>query len=175
MHKIQRRPFTNQENTLIAQSVKLIGEDWEIISRFLPGRTAKQVHDRYVNYLQDGLKKEPWTKEEDEILLKTLKSMGPKWTKMTPYLPGRSGNDIKNRWHKHLIKQHHNLDEINIDDLTSKTETISEVENKTEDESLKLASEDLFDIFSPSLFEKTNEIPELFDDLFNENWDLVFN
>lgn len=23
---------------------------------------------------------------------------------MTIYLPGRSGNDIKNRWHKHLNK-----------------------------------------------------------------------
>ena len=71
----------------------------------MTGRTPKQIHDRYVNYLREGLKSEPWTNQEDNILIELFKSFGPKWTKMMKYLPGRSGNDIKNRWHKHLMKK----------------------------------------------------------------------
>lgn len=81
------------------------GESWEEIAKKLPGQTPKQCHDRYANYLRDGLKSEPWTQEEDEMLIEMHKEIGPKWVKMMKRLPGRSGNDIKNRWHKHLIKK----------------------------------------------------------------------
>jgi hypothetical protein len=30
--------------------------------------------------------------------------IGPKWVEISKYLVGRSGNDVKNRWHKHLAK-----------------------------------------------------------------------
>lgn len=75
------------------------------LQKKLPGQTLKQCHDRYANYLRDGLKSEPWTQEEDEMLIEMHKEIGPKWVKMMKRLPGRSGNDIKNRWHKHLIKK----------------------------------------------------------------------
>ena len=105
MIKSKKIPFTEQENLIIQNSVKLIGEDWHEISKKLPGRTPKQIHDRYINYLRDGLKTGPWTNQEDEILIKMYRIIGPKWTKMMENLPGRSGNDIKNRWHKHLCKR----------------------------------------------------------------------
>ena len=104
MHKNKRCPFSENENKIILESVKEIGEDWEQIAHKLTNRTPKQCHDRYYNYLREGLKKEPWTTQEDEILLRLLNEIGPKWSKMTSQLPGRSGNDIKNRWHKHLIR-----------------------------------------------------------------------
>lgn len=104
MHKTKRIPFTDIENRIIRESVRKMGEKWDAISEKLPGRTPKQIHDRYINYLRDGLKAEPWSKEEDDILMKMYKLIGPKWSKMMINLPGRSGNDIKNRWHKHLIK-----------------------------------------------------------------------
>lgn len=105
MKKARRFPFTERENYIIRESVKIFGEDWDTISKHLPGRTKKQIHDRYVNYLRDGLKMCPWTKQEDEILMQMYKAIGPKWSKMMIHLPGRSGNDIKNRWHKHLYKK----------------------------------------------------------------------
>ena len=104
MHKIQRRLFTQNENMVIFQSVKLIGEEWEIIAKILPGRTPKQIQDRYKNYLREDLKKEPFSNEEDQKTIELFKQIGPKWTKMMNSLPGRSGNDIKNRFHKHLNK-----------------------------------------------------------------------
>lgn len=97
--------FTEQEDNIILDSIKKVGEDWEEISdRFLPQRTPKQIRDRFMNYLRSGLKSEPWTKEEDDTLLEMFNEIGPKWSKMKAKLPGRSGNDIKNRWHKHLFR-----------------------------------------------------------------------
>ena len=104
MKRTKRIPFTEKENKLIKKMVKKVGKDWEEISKFIPGRTPKQIHDRYINYLRDGLKKDPWTSEEDEILINMYQEIGNKWSKMIKKLPGRSGNDIKNRWHKHLCK-----------------------------------------------------------------------
>ncbi|KAK8866295.1 hypothetical protein M9Y10_009255 [Tritrichomonas musculus] len=105
MLKNKRRVFTQFEDQTIREYVLEHGESWEEIAKKLPGRTPKQCHDRFANYLRDGLKTEPWTQEEDEILIEMHKEIGPKWVKMMKRLPGRSGNDIKNRWHKHLIKK----------------------------------------------------------------------
>ena len=38
----------------------------------MPGRSAKQCRDRYVNYLLEPQKKEPWKDEEDEIISNRL-------------------------------------------------------------------------------------------------------
>lgn len=106
MMKAKRFPFTERENFIIVQMVGFYGEDWDAISKQLPGRSPKQIHDRYKNYLRQGLRNSPWTESEDEILINMYKAIGPKWSKMMINLPGRSGNDIKNRWHKHLYKKY---------------------------------------------------------------------
>ena len=80
--------------------------NWDKISQFMPGRSAKQCRDRFCNYLSTNHTNEPWNEEEDEILLRFLSLIGPKWSIISKYIPKRSGNDVKNRWHKHLIKTH---------------------------------------------------------------------
>ena len=129
MKRTKRFPFTDRENLIIKQSVKLFGEDWTAISRRLPGRTPKQIHYRYINYLKDGLISCPWTVHEDEMLISMYKSIGPKWSKMMKNLPGRSGNDIKNRWHKHLYKSTFRLSE-NSDNQTSKDLINSDIQTE---------------------------------------------
>ena len=114
MLKTKRYPFTDRENLIIVQLVNFYGEDWDTISKQLPGRTAKQIHDRYHNYLRQGLRNSPWTDREDEILIRMYNAIGPKWSKMMNNLPGRSGNDIKNRWHKHLFKKFKNINDQNL-------------------------------------------------------------
>ena len=105
MRKAKRIPFSIHENNFIIELVKQFGEDWNEISKKLPGRTPKQIKDRYINYLRDGLKKEPWTKQEEQIILSMYQAIGPRWSRMMCNLPGRSGNDIKNRWYKHITKK----------------------------------------------------------------------
>lgn len=103
---MKRTLFSEIENKIILEMVETVGEDWEAIAKKLPNRTPKQCHDRYSNYLKDGLKKDPWSKQEDETLIQLFNEFGPKWSKMMNQLPGRSENDIKNRWHKHLVKNY---------------------------------------------------------------------
>ena len=103
--KGQRRKFTTEEDGKIRHLVEEVGYEWEEVSRELGTRTAKQVRDRYVNYLQGGLRSDPWTPEEDAQVLEMRKMFGPKWVRMSRMVPGRSANDIKNRWHRHLSKK----------------------------------------------------------------------
>jgi hypothetical protein len=47
--------------------------------------------------------KEPWTDEEDLLLLKLVERFGPqKWTSIAIHLPGREGKQCRERWHNHL-------------------------------------------------------------------------
>jgi hypothetical protein len=70
----------------------------------MPGRTARQCRDRYKNYLMESLVNAPWSPEEDAILLDRFQLLGPKWVEIGKLLHGRSGNNVKNRWYKHLKK-----------------------------------------------------------------------
>jgi len=47
----------------------------------------------------------PWTKQEDELLLKLHTEHGPKWSKISKFFKGRSDCNVKNRWSRYLRLQ----------------------------------------------------------------------
>lgn len=101
-----RKRFTPEEDRILKKYLnngKKI--TWEAIAQLLPGRTARQCWDRYNNYLYKRLSNDKWKPEEDSLILKMYHSIGPKWTKIASMLNGRSGNNVKNRWHKFLSKK----------------------------------------------------------------------
>lgn len=79
--------------------------NWQAIARLMPNRNAKQCRDRYNNYLTDNHRTGPWTEIEDRIILMKYMEIGPKWVEISTFIPGRSGNDVKNRWYKHIIRK----------------------------------------------------------------------
>jgi hypothetical protein len=102
---VLRRKFTADEDLQLRSLVERLGtKSWEEIARFLPGRSARQCRNRYKNYLLDSLTTNPWTPEEDAILIHKFHQIGPKWVEIGKLLSGRSGNNVKNRWYKHLCK-----------------------------------------------------------------------
>lgn len=63
----------------------------------MPGRSQKQCRDRYINYLAPGINFSEWKEEEDQIIIEKYIMYGPKWTKISNFLPNRTPNGIKNR------------------------------------------------------------------------------
>lgn len=62
-----------------------------------------QCLHRWQKVLNPSLVKGPWTKEEDEIVIKLVKNNGAKnWSKIAESLPGRIGKQCRERWHNHL-------------------------------------------------------------------------
>lgn len=171
MHKNQRRPFTPQENNFIRESVKLVGENWVIISKILTGRTPKQIHDRYQNYLREGLKKDPWTKEEDNQLISLYEEMGPKWTKMIENLPGRSANDIKNRWHKHLVKKI--ADIINKNSSEKTNDEVVHDDNNNHIEKINLNNDNLDDLFNSVFIKEEWDFDDFNDGAFFGSYSMI--
>ncbi|EAX96642.1 Myb-like DNA-binding domain containing protein [Trichomonas vaginalis G3] len=99
--------FTAEEDNLLKELVKdKKNKTWKEIANFLPGRTACQCRDRYNQYLFKEVVNKPWSSEEDEIIIEKYKIFGPHWVKISQFLPGRSGNNIKNRWNSALTKYH---------------------------------------------------------------------
>ena len=96
----KRGPWTPKEDELLRNTVEKLGErNWKEIAKKIPGRTTKQCYDRWNTCLNPNLNKEPWTPEEDRIIIKEQKKLGNQWTKIALLLPGRSSYMVKNRWY----------------------------------------------------------------------------
>ena len=99
----ERRPWTPEEDELLREKVKRLGAgNWTEIAKEMPGRTPKQCYDRWNRYLNPNLKKEPWSPEEDRIIIESQRKLGNQWKKIAPLLPGRSDSMVRNRWYNVL-------------------------------------------------------------------------
>lgn len=104
--KAPRKYWSAEEDVMIVQCIRVEGmKKWADIAARLPDRHAKQVRERYVNHLDPAIRKDPWTKEEDDILQSAYARLGSQWTEISKLLAGRSDNHIKNRWHATLKRR----------------------------------------------------------------------
>ncbi|CAN1247737.1 Transcription factor MYB118 [Linum perenne] len=66
--------------------INLVGvhelKSWTVIANLFGGRSGKQCKERWHNHLQPHIKKEAWSKEEDEILIQAHKELGNEWLKL---------------------------------------------------------------------------------------------
>ncbi|KAK8564079.1 hypothetical protein V6N13_005713 [Hibiscus sabdariffa] len=98
--------WTPEEDRLLEDLVSRYGERrWTEFSKMLLGRVGKQCRERWHNHLRPGIKKEPWSEEEEMILIAAHREMGNKWVEMVKKLPGRTENTIKNHWNTTKRKQ----------------------------------------------------------------------
>ena len=65
----------------------------------MDNRTGKQCRERYINHLDPEMKKSAWTTQENDVIRDMFPEFGTKWSSYMPFLPGRSYNNIKNRYH----------------------------------------------------------------------------
>jgi hypothetical protein len=94
----------DEDETIIAFVRQHGRKKWTKLAALLPGRIGKQCRERWRNHLDPEVNREPWTAQEDEILIEQHELMGNQWVKLAEYLPGRSDNAVKNRWNSTLQK-----------------------------------------------------------------------
>ncbi|MDR1590547.1 MAG: hypothetical protein LBR92_00930 [Puniceicoccales bacterium] len=103
--------WTPAEDQIIIDFVGQNGpKKWDQLAKqLLPGRNGKQCRERWLNQLDPNIRRDPWTQEEINVLVETVKSLGTKWTQIAGIiLPGRTENDCKNKWN--IIKRRTHVD-----------------------------------------------------------------
>lgn len=90
--------FTPKEDQKLLELVGEYGEDWEIICTFMPGRNTRQVRERWSNYVSPTINREPFTEEEDALLLDKVSEYGSKWVMLTQFFNKRTDSALKNRY-----------------------------------------------------------------------------
>lgn len=92
--------WSKEEDDLLEKSILLSGkQDWKKVAEKVPGRSSIQCLHRWSQILRPGIKRCPWSKEEDAELLKWVQANGDKkWYEAAHFLKGRTPKQCKERW-----------------------------------------------------------------------------
>lgn len=78
-------------------AVETCGPHWFQVAKVLPGRTDDQCAKRWRENLDPSISRTPWTKEDDELLMKTYEKIGKRWKDLASHFQGRPPVHCRNR------------------------------------------------------------------------------
>ena len=108
-----KRPWKPEEDAILAEAVakfgcpdKVTSRDpaakkpgalqWSQIAAVVPNRVAKQCRERWRNHLDPSVSRQPWTEEENEMLLQRYEKYGSSWAEIASGMTGRPDNGCAN-------------------------------------------------------------------------------
>lgn len=94
-----KHKFTAWEDDKIRELVAKYGtENWKTIANNMENRDARQIRERWTNYLKPCVNSDTWTKTEENLLNEKIKEFGPKWRMITRFFNGRTEVSLKNHY-----------------------------------------------------------------------------
>ncbi|CAD8156655.1 unnamed protein product [Paramecium octaurelia] len=128
---LKQSPWTIEEDELLKKVMTQKFISWTHIAleynRISPMmRHAKQVRERWNNYLDPELNKCPWSEQEQIQLLQLVQKYGKKWSVISKQIKGRTENQVKNAYNSLINSYRRNhiqsldSDEIIISKLLTK-------------------------------------------------------
>ncbi|EME30218.1 Transcriptional activator Myb [Galdieria sulphuraria] len=89
--------WTEQEDRRLVELHRKYGNRWALIKKFMGGKTGQQCLKRWRYTLDPTVRKDSWTKEETERLMKLHEELGSKWSDIARKL-GTGRTDIQCRY-----------------------------------------------------------------------------
>ncbi|CAG8383372.1 unnamed protein product [Penicillium salamii] len=94
--------WTNIEDEVLRAAVSKYGlNQWARVSSLLARKTPKQCKARWIEWLDPGIRKTEWSRQEDEKLLHLAKLMPTQWRTIAPIV-GRTATQCLERYQKLL-------------------------------------------------------------------------
>ncbi|KAK4543526.1 Pre-mRNA-splicing factor cef1 [Oleoguttula mirabilis] len=108
--------WTNIEDEILKAAVSKYGlNQWARVSSLLARKTPKQCKARWSEWLDPGIRKIEWSREEDEKLLHLAKLMPTQWRTIAPIV-GRTATQCLERYQKLLdqAEERENAEELGL-------------------------------------------------------------
>lgn len=103
---VDRRKWTPEEDALLTMAMNNLQDvnetRWTEVAASVPGRSAKACRKRWVNGLNERLKKGTWTTEEDNRLREAIVLLDNDWARIAECVGNRSGDQCSKRWREVL-------------------------------------------------------------------------
>jgi hypothetical protein len=103
--------WTEEEDAVVLKVIAVSPDhpftQWADLAPLLPGRSGKQIRDRWVNYLNPSINHLPFSREDDLKLWHGHRELGKRWVEISGkvFNSTRSENHIKNRWYSAAFKK----------------------------------------------------------------------
>lgn len=97
---IRRGRWSAEEDVRLRRLVETYGAHrWRVVGEMMETRTNKQCRERWLNALSPNIRLEAWTPQELKQLVEEVEKRGRAWASLEKLFPGRTANDIKNKWY----------------------------------------------------------------------------
>ncbi|XP_047313004.1 transcription factor WER-like [Impatiens glandulifera] len=99
--------WMEEEDELLKQYVAKYGKGkWNRIAKTTDlKRCGKSCRLRWLNYLNPNVKRDTFADDEDDLIIRLHKLLGNRWSLIAGRIPGRTDNQVKNRWNTYLSKK----------------------------------------------------------------------